>query len=163
MASHPGAAATAAAPAEALPPIAPTWQAAAARELASSQKDTGAKLYRAGLTDLRASRYQEGLAKLQDLQRRYPKSGLSEAAEYFSGNALFELGQFEKAILQFNDLTMRFPEGRFASAALLREAQAFNKINDPIDARLTLQKLLTDHPSAPEAPLAKSMMDSLSS
>jgi TolA-binding protein len=145
------------------PPAAPTWQASAASELATSQKDAGAKLYRGGLTDLRAGKYQPGLAKLQDLQRRYRKSNLSEPAEYFSGNALFELAQYEKSILQFNDLTMRFPEGRFASASLLREAQAFTKINDLIDARLTLQKLLSDHPSAPEAPLAKSMMESLSS
>jgi len=150
-------------PPAAPPPAAPTWQAAAASELAAQQKDAGAKLYRAGLTDLRGGKYQPGLAKMQDLQRRYPKSSLSEPAEYFCGNALFELGQYEKSILQFNDLTMRFPEGRFASPSLLREAQAFTKINDPIDARLTLQKLLSDHPSAPEAPLAKSMMESLSS
>jgi len=47
-----------------------------------------------------------------------------------------------KAILQFNDLVMRFPKGKYASAALLREAQAFLKLNDRIDARLTLQKLV---------------------
>jgi hypothetical protein len=45
----------------------------------------------------------------------------------------------------------------------LREAEAFTKINDPIDARLTLQKLLNEHPNAPEGPQAKTMLDSLSS
>jgi tol-pal system protein YbgF len=142
---------------------APTWQEALNQELAARHNDPAARLYRSGLTALKAGKFKPALASFQDLQRRYPKSSLSEPAEYFSGNALFELGQDEKSILQFNDLTMRFPEGRFASAALLREAQAFVKINDQIDARLTLQKLLNDHPSAPEAPTAKSMMDSLSS
>jgi tol-pal system protein YbgF len=142
---------------------APTWQQAVDQELANTPKDPAAKLYRSGLLDLKADRYQPALAKFQDLQRRYPKSSLSESAEYFSGTALAEMGEDEKAILQFNDLTMRYPEGRFASAALLREAQAFVKINDQIDARLTLQKLLNDHPSAPEAPTAQSMIASLSS
>jgi tol-pal system protein YbgF len=142
---------------------APTWQAAAAAELAGTQTDAGAKLYRAGLGDMQAGKYQSALGKFQDLQRRYPKSPLSEPAEYFSGNALYELGQHEKSILQFNDLTMRFPEGRYASAALLREAQAFIKISDQIDARLTLNKLLNDHPDAPEAVTARSLMQSLSS
>jgi tol-pal system protein YbgF len=150
------------------PPVAqtalpPTWQAAAAAELAGAQNDAGAKLYRAGLADMQAGKYQLALSKFQDLQRRYPKSALSEPAEYFSGNALYELGQHEKSILQFNDLTMRFPEGRYASAALLREAQAFMKISDQIDARLTLNKLLNDHPDAPEAVTARSLMQSLSS
>jgi len=98
---------------------------------------------------------------MQDLQRKYPKSELSEPAEFFAGNGLFELRKYDQAILQFNDLTMRFPNGRYATASLLREADAFVKINDPIDARLTLQKLITEHPDAPEAPMAKSMMETL--
>jgi tol-pal system protein YbgF len=159
-ASTPGAMPTPA-PVRAAPP--PTWQAAATQELGSTQNDPGAKLYRTGLAEMKAGKYQSALVKFQELQRRYPKSSRSEPAEYFSANALYELGQYEKSILQFNDVTMRFPEGRYASASLLREAQAFMKINDQIDARLTLQKLLNDHPSAAEAPMAKSMMDSLSS
>ena len=56
---------------------------------------------------------------------------------------------------------MRYPRGRFASASLLSEAQAFMKLNDRIDARLTLQKLLTDHPDGAEAAVARTMMKSL--
>jgi tol-pal system protein YbgF len=151
----------AAVPSSAAP--APTWQAAASAELASSQRDAAAKLYRAGLADMTAGKYQSAFGHFQDMQRRYPKSQLSGSAEYFAGNALYELGQYDKAILQLNDLGSRFPEGRYASAALLREAEAFNKINDPIDARLTLQKLINEHPNAPEGPQAKALLDSLSS
>ena len=152
-----------AAPAPAAGTPAPTWQAAASTELAGVQKDTAAKLYRAGLAAMKAGNYQAAATKFDEMQHRYPKSELSGSAEYFAGNARYELGQYEKAILQFNDLGSRFPEGRFTSAAMLREAQAFAKINDPIDARLTLQKLLNEHPSAPEGPSAKAMLDSLSS
>jgi tol-pal system protein YbgF len=153
-------------PAFAAPPAAapaPTWQSAAASELAATPRDPAAKLYRAGLAAMKSGNYQAAIAKFDELQRRYPKSQLSGSAEYFAGNARFEMGQYEKAILQFNDLGSRFPEGRFTSAALFREAQAFTKINDPIDARLTLQKLLNEHPNAPEGPQAKAMLDSLSS
>jgi hypothetical protein len=58
---------------------------------------------------------------------------------------------------------MRFPRGRFASTALLSEAQAFMKMNDRIDARLTLQKLIGEHPDAVETPTARAMMNSLAS
>lgn len=141
----------------------PSWRAVLNQELATSQssRDAAAKVYRAGLTAMKAGKYPNAIGVFQGLQRKYPKSPLSEPAEYFSANALFELGKYDQSILQFNDLVMRFPRGRFASTSLLNEAQAFMKMNDRIDARLTLQKLLSDHPDAPEASTARGMMSSL--
>jgi tol-pal system protein YbgF len=151
------------APSMPAPAAASSWQEQIDPQLAAStsNSDPAAKSYSAGLIALKGGMYPQALGKFQDLQRRYPKSPLSEPAEYFSANALFEMGKYEQAILQFNDVTMRFPNGKFASAALLREAQAFQKINDPIDARLTLQKLVNDHPDSPEAVEAKSMMQGM--
>jgi tol-pal system protein YbgF len=150
-------------PAPAPIPSGTTWQSQIDPQLAdaASSSDPAAKPYSAGLIALKGGMYQQALGKFNDLQHRYPKSQLSEPAEYFSANALYEMGKYEQAILQFNDVTMRFPNGKFASASLLREAQAFQKINDPIDARLTLQKLVNDHPDSPEAAEAKSMMQGM--
>jgi outer membrane protein assembly factor BamD (BamD/ComL family) len=58
---------------------------------------------------------------------------------------------------------MRYPGGRFAASAELREAQAFLRTNDPLDARLTLQKLVRDHPGTAEASAANLMMKSMAS
>ena len=153
-------------PAAPAPPLvagSPSWRAMVNAELASAQSsnDPAAKAYRAGLIAMKAGKYPNAVGVFQGLQRKYPKSPLSEPAEYFSANALYELGKYDQSILQFNDLVMRFPRGRFASASLLSEAQAFMKMGDRIDARLTLQKLLSDHPDAPEATSAHAMMDSL--
>ncbi|MGA2409307.1 MAG: tetratricopeptide repeat protein [Candidatus Binataceae bacterium] len=151
------------APAEITQP--PAWQGTVDDQIgaASASSDPAAKSYRAGLIAMKGGLYPIAFGKFQDLQHRYPKSPLSEPAEYYSANALFEMGKYEQAILQFNDLTMRFPGGKYASASLLREAQAFEKINDQVDARLTLQKLLNDHPNSPEAAAAKSMMQGMAS
>jgi tol-pal system protein YbgF len=167
--------ASSAPPPNAVPPPAPTppgppliggspsWRAVLNQELLASQtsNDSAAKVYRAGLVAMKAGKFPNAIAIFQGLQRKYPKSPLSEPAEYFSANALYELGKYDQSILQFNDLVMRFPRGRFASASLLSEAQAFMKMNDRVDARLTLQKLISDHPDAPEAASARSMMNSL--
>jgi TolA-binding protein len=161
---------SAAAPPAANPPppavpqtAAPSWRETLGREVAAARSSdyAGAGLYRAGLSDMQQGNYANALAKFQGLQRRYPKSELSEPAEYFSAVALNEMGKYDQAILQYNDLAMRFPSGRFAAASLLGEAQAFMKINDRIDARLTLQKLLNDHPNSPQAPSARAMLASL--
>jgi len=143
--------------------IPPTWPAELDQEIAAAQTSTdpGIKIYTEGLDAMKAAKYPLAVNRFTKLQHTYPKSPLSEPAEYFSANALFETGAYDQAILQFNDLVMRFPKGKYASAALLREAQAFVKLNDRIDARLTLQKLVSDHAGTPEAAAADTMMKDL--
>jgi TolA-binding protein len=139
----------------------PDWRGDLDRELAATISGPGARPYRDGLQAMKDGRYPDAIAKFSLLQKRFPKSPLTEPGEYFSANALFESGRYDQSILQFNDLVMRYPTGRFASAALLREAAAFLKLNDKIDARLTLQKLLADHADSPEATPANEMMKDL--
>ena len=145
--------------------IAPTWPTELDQEIAAAatSNEPGIKIYREGLDAMKAGKYPLAVARFTKLQHAYPKSPLSEPAEYFAANALFETGGYDQAILQFNDLVMRFPKGKYASAALLREAQAFVKLNDRIDARLTLQKLVADHAGTPEAASADTMMKDLAS
>ncbi len=145
--------------------IAPTWPAELDQEIAAAatSNEPGIKIYREGLDAMKAAKYPLAVTRFTKLQHTYPKSPLSEPAEYFAANALFETGGYDQAILQFNDLVMRFPKGKYAPAALLREAQAFVKLNDRIDARLTLQKLVADHAGTPEAASADTMMKDLAS
>ncbi len=141
----------------------PTWPQELDDEIeaAKSSRAQGVKLYREGLDAMKEGKYPLAVAKFAKLQHSYPKSELGEPAEYFAANALYETGKYDQAILQFNDLVMRFPKGRFASQALLRQAQAFLKMNDRIDARLTLQKLISDHGGTPQATAANTIMKSL--
>ncbi len=145
--------------------IPPTWPIELDQEIADAKtsSEPGVKIYREGLDAMKAAKYPLAVTRFTKLQHAYPKSALSEPAEYFAANALFETGGYDQAILQFNDLVMRFPKGKYAGAALLREAQAFVKLNDRIDARLTLQKLVADHAGTPEADAANTMMKDLAS
>ncbi len=184
MAAQPGAAALGAAPGAGLggpaaggipgpsgdtasaAPIEPpsTWHDELDQEIsnAESSKDPGVKIYRTGLRAMKDAKYPLAVANFTRLQHQYPKSPLVEPADYFAANALYETAKYDQAILQFNDLVMRYPKGRFAAQALLRQAEAFLKMNDRIDARLTLQKLMADHDGTPQASSAKTMMASLS-
>ncbi len=143
--------------------IQPTWPSELEQELAATKgsRAAGATLFREGLSDMKSGHYPAAVVKFARLQRNYPKSPLTEASDYFAANALYEEGNYDRAILQFNDLVMRFPKGKYTSQSLLREAQAFMKLNDRIDARLTLQKLLSDHPGTPQATAANTLMKQL--
>jgi TolA-binding protein len=145
--------------------VPPTWPSELDDEIAAakSSSESGVKLYREGLAAMKAAKYPLAVTKFTKLQHAYPKSELSEPAEYFTANALYETASYDQAILQFNDLVMRYPKGKFAATAQLREAQAFLKINDPIDAKLTLKRLVADHAGTPQATAANAMMNNLAS
>jgi TolA-binding protein len=144
----------------------PTWPADLDKALAERVSGPGAKPYGEGLQAMKAANYKVAVAKFELLRRRFPRSPHTEAGAYFEANALFELGNtdestLKQSILQFSDLVMRYPKGRFAGTAMLRQAEGFLKLNDKIDARLTLQKLIADHPESPEAAAADTMLKDL--
>ena len=129
----------------------------------SNSKGGAGKLFRSGLDAMKSRDFSAAVDRFGTLQKKYPHSDLTEPAAYFSASALNEMGKYDQAILQYNDLVMRYPNGKYAGEALLREAQAFVQINDKVDARLTLQKLINDHAGTPQAGSAGAMMKSLES
>jgi tol-pal system protein YbgF len=146
----------------AIPPA--RWPQDLAGEQASGNSKGGAgKLFRSGLEAMKSRDYSAAVERFGTLQKKYPHSDLTEPAAYFSASALNEMGKYDQAILQYNDLVMRYPSGKYASEALLREAQAFVQINDKVDARLTLQKLVNEHAGTPQAATAGAMMKTLES
>jgi TolA-binding protein len=142
---------------------APTWPQDLDKALAAStSSDPGAKIYRKGLEAMKAGNYSSAIVDFSKVEHSYAKSPLSEPAQYFTGNAFYESGKYEQAILQFNDMTMRFPNSQFTCQSLLREGQAFVRLNDRIDARLTLQKLAGNSSCSNESVAANNMLKSLS-
>jgi TolA-binding protein len=144
---------------------APTWPQDLDKEIAATQssKEPGVKIYRKALDAMKAGNYPTAIVEFAKVQHSFPKSPLSEPAQYFTANAFYETGKNEQAILQFNDLTMRFPNSRFLCESLLREGQSFVRLNDRIDARLTLQKLAGNGNCSTEAVAANNMLKNLGS
>jgi TolA-binding protein len=144
---------------------APTWPQDLDKEIAAAQssKEPGAKIYRKALDAMKAGSYPTAIVDFAKVQHGFPKSPLSEPAQYFTANAFYESGKNEQAILQFNDLTMRFPNSRFLCESLLREGQSFVRLNDRIDARLTLRKLAGNANCSAEAGAANNLLKNLGS
>lgn len=160
----------ASAPAAAVPENAPAaapprWPQDLSNELQSpaNAKGGAGKLYRSGLDAMKSHDYSAAVERFGMIQKKYPHSDLTEPAAYFSATALNEMGKYDQAILQYNDLVMRYPKGKYSSEAMLREGQAFLHINDKIDARLTLQKLVNEQAGTPQAAEASAMLKNLES
>lgn len=113
--------------------------------------------YRIGLRAFQTQQFDNAIQQFRSFQRKYPNSDMADDAQYWIGESYFNQKDYNRAILEFNDV-LKYRKGDRVPAALLRQAQAFLEIGDKTDARLILQKLLNDHPNSEEAQEAKARL-----
>jgi len=119
--------------------------------------------YRTGLTQVQRGDSQKAVQTLRGYVNRNPKSDVVPYAQFWIGEAYYSQGKFNEAILAYNEVLVGSPKSDRVPAALLRQASAFAELGDKIDARLILQKLISEHPSSPEAARAKRQLMALGS
>jgi tol-pal system protein YbgF len=153
-------------PSTAPPPPAAAPVADGAGSTASIDLDMGRSTneeYRAGLTQYQRGDAQKAVQTLRSAVNKNPKAEFVPYAQYWIGEAYYGQGKYNEAILAYNEVLVGFPKSDRVPAALLRQASAFAELGDKIDARLILQKLVSEHPTSPEAARAKKQLLALGS
>lgn len=129
-------------------------------DLAVVRESPDAEEYRVALQAFQEQRYDNALQQFRLYQRKYPLSELADDAQYWIGESYFVQKDYNRAILEFNDV-LKYRGGDKVPAALFRQAQAFLEIGDKTDARLILQKLSNDHPNSYYARQAQKQLQTL--
>jgi tol-pal system protein YbgF len=114
----------------------------AMRQLGSGDQDEAIQSFRNFLHDNGASPY-------------------ADDAQFWIGEAYFRKGQYHRAIIEFNQVSINYGAGDRAPAALLRQAEAFRIVGDRVDARLSLQKVINRYPGTGEAAKASKMLSEI--
>jgi tol-pal system protein YbgF len=117
--------------------------------------------YQQGLQSYARGDFQRSVQSLRNYVSRNPRDPLVPVAQYWIGEAYFSQGKYNESILAFNEILVTWPDSDRKPAALLRQAEAFARTGDKIDARMILQKLIEDHPQSPEAAEAKQQLRAL--
>ena len=65
-------------------------------------------------------------------------------------------------LFELNEVLVKYPQNERLPGVLLALASAFQKQGDNLDAKLVLQKLISDYPKSEEAQLARQQLPSLS-
>ncbi len=117
-------------------------------------------LYRGALRLFRGQTYDPAVQEFRKFQRQCPDSKMADDAQYWIGESHYLQDDYNRAILEFNDV-LSYRRGDRVPAALFRQAQAFLAIGDKTDARLILRKLISDYPSALQTAEAQTMLQTL--
>jgi tol-pal system protein YbgF len=150
-------------PVEAVAPSVPRTEAAniALRREDRQPPNPANDAYRRALQSYRNGQPDQAIQQMREYLRNNPKSDLSDNAQFWIGEAYYSKGDYNRSIIELNEVLLKYPQGEQVPGALLALATSFQKSGDPIDAKLILQKLIGDHPRSEEAEVGRQQLQSL--
>ncbi len=80
-------------------------------------------------------------------------------AKYMMGECLFALQEYDQAILDYQNIITNHPSSGKAPAAMLKQAMAFEKLNDTDTAKILYKKLVATYKDSPEAQQAQQKLN----
>lgn len=89
---------------------------------------------------------------------QYPQHDLAANAHYWIGETHYSEKSYEPAILAFQEVIKNFPTKDKVPAAMLKQAMAFDALNDSKSAKYVLKKLGEAFPKSDEAAKAKDLL-----
>ena len=126
-------------------------------------EDSARSDYNAAWKSLEKKEYRGAIAQFNGFIKKHPKSDYADNAQYWVGESYYALKQFDQAILEFDAVRRKYPDGDKVPAALLKQGFAFAELGDKVDARLILQELIARYPESQEAVKAKQKVKALES
>jgi tol-pal system protein YbgF len=117
--------------------------------------------YDAAMKQLSAGDQDEAIQSFRNYLHENGSSAYADDAQFWIGESYFRKGQYHRAIIEFNQVSINYGSGDKAPAALLRQAEAFRIVGDRVDARLSLQKVINRYPGTGEAAKASRMLSEI--
>ena len=118
-------------------------------------QDERTKAYDTALQAFRDKKYKESREKFEAFIKDYPKSDLTDNAQFWIAETYYAEKNYEDAILAYEALLKKYPDSKKTSGAMLKQAFAFIEIGDAKTGKIILKKLVEKYPDSKDAELAR--------
>lgn len=142
-------------------PSTPTRRAAAPSVPAAAEGVDPAGLYRRHLEALRDGKHDAAEAGFQAFLDMYPRHDLSDNAQYWLGESLYDRKQYREALAAFLAVKQRFPRGNKVPDALLKAGFCRIALGEHAQARAALAHVIELFPESQPAAIAAERLESL--
>ncbi len=134
----------------------------APKEVATPVGEGAPELYARALKEIREDRkFASGRKLMETFLNRYPQDALAVNAAYWVGESYYAEKNYEKAILEFEDIIQKYDDHPKVASAMLKQALAFESTGDKATARLLLQRVIEEFPLSGEAVIAKQKLQGM--
>jgi tol-pal system protein YbgF len=90
----------------------------------------------------------------QQFIKQYPKSKNADNAQFWVGESYYRDKWYERAVLEYQTVIEKYPNGNKVPAAMLKQGMALQQIGEKPSARLILEELVKKYPKSSEAAVA---------
>ncbi|MDT8318156.1 MAG: tol-pal system protein YbgF [bacterium] len=118
---------------------------------------TAKDLYKSALDLILSGKTEKSRNLFKQYLRDYPKGALANNAQFWIGESYYNEKEYEKAIVEYDDVLKKYPAGGKVPAALLKQGMAFRKMKDYKTGNAILNKLIKEYPASEEAQTAKKL------
>ncbi|MBF0620628.1 MAG: tol-pal system protein YbgF [Magnetococcales bacterium] len=110
---------------------------------------------------LQSGQYDKALAGFSYFLQANPDDELSDNAQYWLGEVHYVQGQFREALMAFNQVLVRWPVSDKVPGSLLKIGFSFIQLEDYDNARLSLERIVSDYPGSSAVTPAKQRLKTL--
>lgn len=114
-----------------------------------------------GMSSFKDKKYKQAYKLFEQHLSGQPDSKEAAKTLYLMGECLFNQGEYDLAILDYQKVISNYSGDTHSPAALLRQAMSFEKLTDKETAKIIYGKLAADYPDSREAKVAKERMETL--
>jgi len=127
------------------------------KAVASSGSDSFSK----GMSEFKGKNYKSAYKSFEQSLTADPNGAQVGKTLYYMGESLYNQGEYDLAILDYQKVISNHSKDSHASSALLKQGMAFEKLTDNETAKIIYKKLLSDYPGSSEAAQAKERLNKL--
>ncbi|MEE9911886.1 MAG: tol-pal system protein YbgF [Deltaproteobacteria bacterium] len=124
-------------------------------------KQDKAAQYAAAYQTFKNGNYPKAREAFQSFLTDHPSGEYSDNAQFWIGECYFFEKKYEKAILEYEKVTKKFPSSNKMPYALLKQGISFQNLGDKVSARLLLQQVIKDYPNTSQARIARSKLQEI--
>lgn len=118
-------------------------------------------LYREAYETFQRGDLEGARKKFEAFLSQYPHTELSDNAQFWIGETYFLKKDYEKAILEYEKVIVKYPEGDKVPSALLKQGLAFLELGDKTNGRSLLKRVMERYPKTEQAEIAKKRLESI--
>ena len=119
------------------------------------------KAYDAAFNDYTSGQYDLAIQGFEFYIREFPTSPRADDAQLGIGNSYYALGNYRDAVTAYQKVTTNYSQTDSAPQAYYKLGLSYEGLKQPELARRAYETVIKNHPTAPDATLAKQRLDSL--
>ncbi|MGA9851738.1 MAG: tol-pal system protein YbgF [Gammaproteobacteria bacterium] len=115
--------------------------------------------YQQNFNLLKQGRYEDAINGFTNFIQQYPQSSLVPNAEFWMGEAHYQMSDFQGALVNYQAVVQGYPNSTKAPDALLKTGYSQYEMGNYKAARKTLESVISQYPGTSVASLAKQRLE----